>query len=257
MPIRVVSYNVLADVHIKPGRYEGVPAELLDPARRRPALIEAIAGLNADVLCLQEAEPALCDELQRRLGPLGYSHCLGLKRPAEREGCATFYRTPPLTLAEMHTHHFRDGRGGEADSGHLYLLLRFEWGGRALDVVNAHLKWGPAGVAEAEHWAVRQAEAVAEWARSPERGELVVCGDFNVTPDHAALAVFRQAGLRDAHAGQGATSNFNGRARKIDYILHTAGLRGTPVAPPPVPDQPPLPWPGQPSDHVPVPAWFG
>ncbi len=56
MPFKVASYNILADSYINPAWYPGTDAELLDPAHRHPALVERIARMAADVICLQEVE---------------------------------------------------------------------------------------------------------------------------------------------------------------------------------------------------------
>lgn len=55
-PLRVVTWNTLWD------RYD---ADRISTARRRPLLLEALASLDADLIALQEVEPALVDALLR------------------------------------------------------------------------------------------------------------------------------------------------------------------------------------------------
>jgi endonuclease/exonuclease/phosphatase family metal-dependent hydrolase len=83
--------------------------------------------------------------------------------------------------------------------------------------------------------------------------EWIACGDFNATPDSAILREADLAGLRDPFAGRDAfTANSNGRAKRIDYLLHAATLTCRPVDPPPIEDDTPLPSESEPSDHLPV-----
>lgn len=56
MPFTVATYNVLASAYIKPEWYAGVPAHLLDPAWRVPAVARSVAALDADLVCLQEVD---------------------------------------------------------------------------------------------------------------------------------------------------------------------------------------------------------
>jgi endonuclease/exonuclease/phosphatase family metal-dependent hydrolase len=257
MPFCVASYNVLADVHIKPNYYDGVPPELLDPAWRRPALAAHIAGLGADVLCLQEVEPELFDSLQAVLGPLGFAGRFAPKLRGKPEGCATFVQSRTWTIEAHAAPAYRDGAGGP-DSGHVSLLLELRGESRLLGVCNTHLKWGPADAAPEAGWADRQIGELLDSGALGRAGgrEWVLCGDFNVTPDVPVLERLRRAGFADAHGGAGATSNFQGRCRKLDYVLHTPGLAARPVPPPALEGRPPLPWPDQPSDHLPSVAWF-
>jgi len=71
MSFRVATYNVLATAYLGKGDYSAVPAELLDPAWRVPALVRHVAGLKADVLCLQEVEAEVFEALTAELEPLG------------------------------------------------------------------------------------------------------------------------------------------------------------------------------------------
>lgn len=56
--ISVVCYNLLADVYATPKRYPYVRPEWLAWPHRWAALQQQLASFGADVICLQEVEPA-------------------------------------------------------------------------------------------------------------------------------------------------------------------------------------------------------
>src|SRR5262249_27547845 len=56
MSLRIASYNILADSYIQRTFFPRTPSEILDPSRRYPTLAARVAGLAADVLCLQEVD---------------------------------------------------------------------------------------------------------------------------------------------------------------------------------------------------------
>src|SRR3954468_12100329 len=98
MPFRASNNNVLATAYLDKGDYSAVPAELLDPARRVPALVRHVARLQADLLCLQEVEAGVFEPVEATLGARGYTGRLELKGRAKPDGCATFYRSKVFTL---------------------------------------------------------------------------------------------------------------------------------------------------------------
>lgn len=249
----LASWNVLADAYLRPAWYRGVDPARLDPAWRGPAVVRRAAGLAADVLCLQEVEAARFEALQAALEPLGHAGRLLLKtgRP---DGCATFLRRP-LRLLDCREVRYPDGLSEQGEAGHVALLLILEHEGRRLGVANTHLRWAAPELAPSEHVGVRQAGFLRE-ALAQERGveAWAVCGDLNATPGSDVLGVLTGAGLVDPW-GVGAapaTCVANARARRIDYVLHTASLSARPWPVPPLADATLLPALDEPSDHVPI-----
>ena len=92
----------------------------------------------------------------------------------------------------------------------------------------------------------------------PPCRDWVVCGDFNYPSDAEAVGAMRDAGYSFAHADRLhiRSAVANGRAKLIDYVFHTAGLRARPLDPPAVTDDTKLPSPDQPSDHLALVAEF-
>jgi endonuclease/exonuclease/phosphatase family metal-dependent hydrolase len=253
MSITVATYNVLADSYVRPSFYPDVPPERFDRARRRDDVVAAVAALDVDVLCLQEAEVATFAALQRALAPLGYVGLLATKT-GRTEGCAAFVRRPAVTLTGGHASPFRDG------SGHVAQVLFLEHEGRPLGVVNTHLKWAPSDASpEQQHGARQGRQLVAELAEvGPRCPAWVVCGDLNADAASPVLRAFFDAGLLDAFATlpDAFTCVANGRARRIDFLLHSPALNADPLPPPPLDDATVLPSESEPSDHVPIAACF-
>src|SRR5262249_10022667 len=100
MPFRACTYNVLATAYLPRGDYSKVPPDLLDPARRIPALVRHVGALGADLLCLQEVEAEVFAALEQGLGPLGYVGRYEPKGRGKLDGCATFYRTAAFSLCQ-------------------------------------------------------------------------------------------------------------------------------------------------------------
>jgi mRNA deadenylase 3'-5' endonuclease subunit Ccr4 len=261
MTFRVATYNVLATAYVNPGWYPGVPEHLLRPEWRVPALAGHVRALDADVLCLQEVEPDVFAALDRRLGPSGYTGRYERKGRDKPDGCATFLRHDRLTPRRATRLEYRDrGQGPDGDSGHVALLLAVDLGGRPLGVANTHVRWQPPDTPRDEQVGYRQVAELIEACRrfDPPCREWVVCGDFNSGPDGEVVAAMLDAGYAFAHAArpQVRSAVANGRAKLIDYLFHTAGLRSRPLDPLPIADDTRLPSPDQPSDHLALVAEF-
>jgi endonuclease/exonuclease/phosphatase family metal-dependent hydrolase len=223
--LRIASYNVLADAYVRREFYPRTPEAVLEPSRRRRALLEKLG--DADVLCLQEVEPDAFSVFAARLSGHEARYAAKTGKP---DGVATFVRRG-LGAVEWRELGFADG------TGHVALAAVVGgWG-----IANTHLKWD----GEGRHARGELAEILEAWVRG---GPWVVCGDFNATPESAALAFAGGRGLVDP--GGGFTCNSNGRRKRIDYLLHTPELRATMMPVPEIGDLTPLPSETEPSDHL-------
>lgn len=208
-------------------------------------LLERIAGLNADVLCLQEVEEDAYQALAAKLS--GYEGRYAHKGKQKPDGCATFWRGAAL-LAER-TVRFDDG------TGHLALLLEFDCGGQRLGVANTHLKWEPPEAHANANTSIALGQMRALLGALDAGGAWIACGDFNAEPDSAVMRQALDAGWRDPWGGQDVYSCYvNGVAQRVDYLLHTAALAVQPSALPATEAAASLPSEAEPSDHLPVAA---
>jgi mRNA deadenylase 3'-5' endonuclease subunit Ccr4 len=246
------SYNVLATAYIQPDRYRRTPAGILDPAWRVPALVRHIAALNADLLCLQEVEPAVFDALGTSLGQQGYAGEYARKRAGRPEGVATFFRRTRFTLTDS-----RVLAGDDTDrTGHVTQFVVLAHEGRTLGAINTHLTWDAPGTPAADRRGLRQAQRIVDEQRrrAGEADAWMIMGDFNVTADHDIVALVRDAGFRFAHEGLDGvfTCNANGAARLVDYVFCANRLTADAVAPKPIGGGTILPGEEDPSDHLPL-----
>jgi mRNA deadenylase 3'-5' endonuclease subunit Ccr4 len=252
--IVIATYNVLAAAHVKPEFFPRVDPALFAPAERYPRIAERVLGLNADVVCLQEADRDLYELLVRRLGSQGYRGHWAQKGEGKPDGCATFVRAPWL-LTGTYVLQFADGGGSHGRSGHVALIAAIARDGRRLVVANTHLKWYAPEKPEERRLSLAQAKELAALLKVNDSPR-VLCGDLNAELGGPILETFASVGFADAHPSSDATNNAGGVARKIDFLLHTAELVAVPRQTAHVADDTVLPSDAEPSDHVPLVATF-
>ncbi len=255
------TYNVLATAYIKPEWYEGVAPGLLRPEWRVPALVRHIESLGADLICLQEVEGETFALLDARLKQLGFAGHYEKKRNKKPDGCAIFFRESAFALRAVQRLDYQDReRGPASHSGFIALMLCVEHQGQLLGIAGTHLRWDTPRTPRNEQMGLRQFEELLEaCARfTPPCQGWLICGDFNCTPNAEIITVARASGFHAAHENRPGVRSCvaNGRARLIDYILHTGSLRATPIDPPAVEDESLLPANDQPSDHLALVAEF-
>ncbi len=245
----LISWNVLADAYVRTAFYPKTPADVLAAGARTTAIVERLVASDADVICLQEAEPRLVDAVSGRLD--GYSVAYLPKAGGKPDGCATFVRGPRQSRTSLDVKSTREIAYADADppSGHVALVTLLEHDGARIEVANTHLKWDPPEAAPSERYATRQIAQLLSALRGGPAS--IVCGDFNLTPDDPANAAFEAAELADAYADVPAfTVVTSGRAKRIDYIRHSRMLSLEPLPVRQVDDGTPLPSHEEPSDHL-------
>ncbi len=245
MPVRIASYNVLADGYIRRDRYPQTPPLLLRAEARLPALIERVRGLGCDVVCMQEVQRGVATRLKVRMRGYALEHAH--KTGNKVDGATTISRP---SIVDTWSLHYADGDGGDR-SGHVALAIELDVDGRRLTIVNTHLRWNPPDKRGRDHIGVRQIEELL--ARVGDR-DAVICGDLNVTADSDVMARLAAAGFSDSFAAMpnAYTCNPNGVAKRIDFIMHSRSLTATAEPPVAIDDQTPLPSATEPSDHIPI-----
>lgn len=259
MSFIVATYNVLAPAYIRPEWYPHTPAELLRSEHRLPALAEYLVRLDADILGLQEVQADAFEAIERPLDTAGFAGRLTLKQQGKPDGCATFVRRALARWVREAALAYDDADPGGRPSGHIAQIAVLEVEGKLLGIANTHIRWDPPDTPRDRLISLRQVQQLvaARAQLAPECAGWIIGGDFNATPDSAAVAAAIAVGLSFTHAANPApTCNANQRAQVVDYLFFDAALAASPLPLPVVTDETPLPSADQPSDHVAVAAIF-
>ncbi len=256
--ISIISYNVLCDAYIRPEFYPKCDPSAFLPERRHPLLLDRIAAFYTDVICLQEVDAAMFDRVQKRLQPQQYVGHWAKKGAGKPDGCATFVRLPlegkrrGLLVAGYDVHSYEDGDGTRAASGHLLqntMVVTPE--GRAVMVINTHLKWDPPAAPSEKRVGLAQARQLAAMPASPTA--TIICGDFNAEHGSDVMKALAEKGYQDAHlTAMEPTCMPDGELKKIDAILCNDRLLVHDFGTTPLCPQAPPPSTDEPSDHVPI-----
>jgi endonuclease/exonuclease/phosphatase family metal-dependent hydrolase len=157
---------------------------LVDPSRwkqRRDLLVQGLANLQPDLVALQEVrlpdDPAHWLAEQLGLPHVHLSPKMGFE--ASREAIAVLSRLPFENKSTL------DLQGQQRVAQYVSILD----GSQPLIFVNTHLFWQPGNSAER----LRQTGRMLHWLQQvPGSPPIVICGDFNATPETTAIALMRQ-----------------------------------------------------------------
>jgi vancomycin resistance protein VanJ len=200
-------------------------------------ILEVIRAENADVVCLQELNPALARAVQSELTGL-YPHQLLDPKPYV-PGMGVLSKLPFSVVAEPLPSEWLGAPQ----------RLRLDWNGRTVTLINFHLfsqsLGAPAEMDSLNRARETQARVLAQAARAEaEAGAVIACGDANTTPLSEAYKMMTRD-LNDAWdeagAGLGHTfpgSDIRGSSRpriggwlvpqwlvRIDYVFHSPHLK--------------------------------
>jgi endonuclease/exonuclease/phosphatase family metal-dependent hydrolase len=177
---------------MKPPSFKVVTLNLLNDLSRWEArqslLIQGVSALDPDIIALQEvALPNnnakwLAEELNQAMPGRGlYTHYLCPKTGSGggKEGIAILSRLPVegQVALDLRTQH------------RVAQYLRVQIGDESLIFTNGHFFWQPGE----SYKRLKQVELLLEWlGEFTEQLPLVICGDFNGTPQTAAIRRMRQ-----------------------------------------------------------------
>lgn len=185
------------------------------PLERRPVLVRAVAELDADLLCLQEAvDPDLLNQ---------WGYPVRLRAPAGNLAILSRFpvrthRTVTYAAASPVESYVRQA-----------LLAELQIGARPVWVVTTHLSWRE----NDEPTRLLQAQELIRLTE-PLRGDIFVTGDLNAEPTSAPVRAILQAGFTDLFARRNPGENgwtWDNRNpfiqshsvqfpdRRIDYLL--------------------------------------
>ncbi|XP_035486039.2 2',5'-phosphodiesterase 12 [Scophthalmus maximus] len=227
--VRVVSYNILADIYAqtelsKTVLYPYCAPYALQLDYRQNLIKKELAGYNADIVCLQEVDKGVfVDSLTPSMDAFGLDGVFRVKEK-QHEGLTTFYRRSKFRLLSRHDIVLSEAL--TSDPIHSELLERVSANGALKDkilhrstalqvsfledlkepgrkvcVANTHLYWHPKG------GNVRLVQmGVALKHLSHVIGEvapgapLLFCGDFNSTPSSGVFQLVTETAVPQQHA---------------------------------------------------------
>merc|ERR1712232_847825 len=108
MGVRVMTYNILAEIFATRQIYPYCPMWALSWRYRKRLIMEELQQLDADIICMQEVQQDHYESFMPELAKLGYK---GVYKSKTREamgpegkvdGCATIYRESRCKLVETH-----------------------------------------------------------------------------------------------------------------------------------------------------------
>lgn len=227
--VRVVSYNILADVYAqtelsKTVLYPYCAPYALQLDYRQNLIKKELAGYNADIICLQEVDKGVfVDSLTPALDAFGLDGVFRIK-DKQHEGLATFYRRSKFKLLSRHDIVLTEALTSDpiystllervsANSAlkdkilkrstvlQVSVLEDLNKPGRKVCVANTHLYWHPKGgnvrlvqIGVALQHLTRVISEVTPGA------PLVFCGDFNSSPNSGVFQLLTEALVPQQHA---------------------------------------------------------
>ncbi|MED6260527.1 hypothetical protein ATANTOWER_021546 [Ataeniobius toweri] len=227
--VRVVSYNILADIYAqtdlsKTVLYPYCAPYALQLDYRQNLIKKELAGYNADIICLQEVDKGVfVDSLTPALDAYGLDGVFRLKEK-QHEGLATFYRSSKFRLLSRHdimlsealmsdplhsellekvseNRDLKDKILQRSTSLQVTVLEDLMKPGRKVCVANTHLYWHPKGgnVRLVQMGVALQhlSHVISDVAPG---APLVFCGDFNSTPNSGVVQLLGETAVPQQHA---------------------------------------------------------
>lgn len=244
-PFTLASWNVLADDHVYPHYYPQLSKPQLAWNVRLPLLLDRVRTLNPDILCMQEVDQ--WKDWDTGLKSHGYTNAYLPRGGSKQDGCSISFKTDRFMQLDRFEIRMDDIAGfpfpnTERIRKHcvaLALVLRplnippnvsedlFDF-----CVVTTHIFWNP----KFEDVKLRQAIYLMYQLQQlwPHKDRLILCGDFNSTPD-SALATFVRTGSVDIRSwdpkvivGRG---GYHGQCKDLDSFGLTPGAQPQAIEP--------------------------
>jgi len=235
---KVMNWNVLADLYATESVYPYCEKWALSWTWRKHLILKELKSMAADIITLQEVQKDAYDDWFRpQLAEAGYEGIFQQKKREPifhrgkytAEGCATFYKTTRFKRVDKHVVDYDklsatevrcvmpDAASAERglqrlSKGNIALAIILEDqhiktshqsqatgpnGGHVLCVVNTHILCDP-GSADVKLW---QAYLLLQTLKQMPINNmpLLICGDFNSTPESAVYEYLRRGSVRADH----------------------------------------------------------
>ena len=205
LAVKLLNWNVLADVYATEQMYDYCPSWALSWDYRKHLILKQLAALDGDIVCLQEVQSDLFEaDLLPAFKAMGFGHVYAAKTRGlftnkyMSEGCCVLFRLSRFQKLEHFVLEF-DKQAQERVSdpvkltrlsrGNVALLVLLEdlrHGRRPIGVVTTHVT-ADVDSGDVKLWQTQcLLDNVQSWASPMRHGgalPLLICGDFNSTPD--------------------------------------------------------------------------
>eukprot|EP00835_Amoeboradix_gromovi_P004015 NODE_291_length_11621_cov_0.390557.p1 type:complete len:486 gc:universal NODE_291_length_11621_cov_0.390557:780-2237(+) len=220
----ILSYNILAQKYARPKLYGYTPNWALDWMYRRDKIMSELSLYKPDIICLQEVEHGEFDSYfspkLANLSSVSYKGVFFQKSRAKTmsdvdkksvDGCAIFARMDKFDIQSQHLLEFNElalkqhyldktdslfTRLMQRDNIAVVAMLRHRHTHIPLWVVNCHIHWDP-NFNDVK--ILQTAIMLEEVAKLVGNHPLIICGDFNSTPDSAVVTLMTEKKLSGEH----------------------------------------------------------
>lgn len=184
------------------GNFTECPTEALEWSYRSQLILKEICRSEADIICLEEVDHFL-DFFEPQLASLGFegfftpkndSPCLQYQPNNGPDGCAVFFRSSKFSFIRKKEFRLKNEHQGVSNQVALLVQLEMKDPSVAKDLLHkfcvgvTHLK------AKREYPILRAAQGehlLTEMASFAKDEHVIICGDFNATPDEPVYQFFR------------------------------------------------------------------
>ena len=256
--IRILSYNILANIYIKPEYYPGADHSFLEWHIRKKYLFDYILKFKADIICLQEYEDL---ELKAWFTQYGYQSIIYIDQNHSKVGLAIFYLADKLELVSAE-------KTKLADSQQAAIIAKFNNGHKEFIIINTKIRWVPQEIQKTTYagyqqikWLllsklpmfVKDSNSIAPTAGHDTTGEIIICGDFNADHHGSIYQLFMQHNLQDIFRDNPYnTVKANNQANRVDFCFASSNLKYLAVNITGLNNQDIVPSATIPSDHLPL-----
>jgi endonuclease/exonuclease/phosphatase family metal-dependent hydrolase len=174
------SYNVLAQAYIGHLKTAGIPQQWLNLEHRVAKIIEQLQQIPWSIICLQEVEGHLVQELTQQF----LDHTLFYnQRPQGKLDGLSMLIHKNIPVISQGSFVLPSGLGKLGSR--IVQFVEIQWDDTPVIVINMHLSWNnpslpnPAGTAEMK--------AVLHWLSSIPEQSMILCGDWNAKQGSALV----------------------------------------------------------------------
>lgn len=195
--LTILTYNILADSTLH--HFKNPNAEELKRDFRTPLIINTLLNSKCDILCLQEVDSTCLNDIKSNL--TDYKVVEYSLHENKQFGNCVLAKTNICSDLIGSSHSFNDSD----ISGRKYNKITSQ--NCLFTIYNVHLDF---------KLNCQQINSLVSSINSEEKN-VIICGDFNGSPNSTTLRIAKEAGFTTLSTGN--TCNVDGNAKVIDFIL--------------------------------------